>query len=481
MSQTSSATTHPRGNTASHSISSPTTSETIDVIQGSDVDVDFDTMYESLLFEEINDDSSDEDGNEGGEIEIPLELSDKEVLNQSEAQQEVLDITNILQELSANIDSSSISKFNICRSDICNGIVRGMTRKSFSPDKKVSVKFTDNVGLSEGAVDLGGPMREFFTLAIEKVTSGKLFCGKELERFLSPDAKALKQDEYFYAGQLFAMSLVHCGIGRRCLSPILFDSIINGPSEVFVPIQSLYDQELQISLQQLMSAVSVHEANEVIAEKNLEAILKLAGTLRFMSSVSDVKDVATETAHWYVLGRTRSAFESFKNGLNCLGVLDSMLCNPNSFHQVMCFHEQVLSSATFDKLFTVCRSEEESNKWKVESKHLAFWADLLVDIDEGECSISLSDILFFASGLKVVPCRKLSMELTFLHDPETNGELSKFPKADTCSCVLYLPTTLSLYDDFKTTFVFAVQNAKGFGVLSFGYKANVCRKAVWEV
>ena len=47
MSQTSSATTHPRGNTASHSISSPTTSETIDVIQGSDVDVDFDTMYES--------------------------------------------------------------------------------------------------------------------------------------------------------------------------------------------------------------------------------------------------------------------------------------------------------------------------------------------------------------------------------------------------------------------------------------------------
>ena len=63
------------------------------------------------------------------------------------------------------------------------------------------------------------------------------------------------------------MSLVHCGIGTRCLSPILFDSIINGPSEVFVPIQSLYDQELQISLQQLMSAVSVQEANEVIAEK----------------------------------------------------------------------------------------------------------------------------------------------------------------------------------------------------------------------
>ena len=86
-----------------------------------------------------------------------------------------------------------------------------------------------------------------------------------------------------------------------------------------------------------------------------------------------------------------------------------------------------------------------------------------MDIDESECGISLSDILFFASGLKVVPCRKLSMELTVLHDRETNGELSKFPKANTCSCVLYLPTTPSLYDDFKTAFVFVVQNAKGFG------------------
>ena len=121
-----------------------------------------------------------------------------------------------------------------------------MERKSFSPNKKVSVKFPDDVGLSEGAVDLGGPMREFFTLALEKVLSGKLFCGQEHQKFLSYDAKALKQGEYFKAGQLFSMALAHCGIGPRCLSPILFDSMVKGPGEIVVPIDSVYDPELQL-------------------------------------------------------------------------------------------------------------------------------------------------------------------------------------------------------------------------------------------
>ena len=31
----------------------------------------------------------------------------------------------------------------------------------------MSVKFTDDIGNSEGAVDLGGPMKEFFTLVLQ--------------------------------------------------------------------------------------------------------------------------------------------------------------------------------------------------------------------------------------------------------------------------------------------------------------------------
>ena len=34
-------------------------------------------------------------------------------------------------------------------------------RASFVPSRRLSVKFADDVGQSEGAVDLGGPTQEF--------------------------------------------------------------------------------------------------------------------------------------------------------------------------------------------------------------------------------------------------------------------------------------------------------------------------------
>ena len=84
------------------------------------------------------------------------------------------------------------------------------------------------------------------------------------------------------------MALVHCGIGPRCLSPILFDSLVKGPGKVVAPIESVYDPELQLSLQWLMSAQSVDDANKVISDDKLQGILELSRTLRFMKSVCDV-------------------------------------------------------------------------------------------------------------------------------------------------------------------------------------------------
>ena len=85
-----------------------------------------------------------------------------------------------------------------------------------------------------------------------------------------------------------------------------------------------------------------------------------------------------------------------------------------------------------------------------------------MDIEKGERDLSLFDILFFASCLKVVPCHTIEMELAFLIDPEANGQISKFPKANTCSCVLYFPVTCFVYPDFKAAFKFALLYAKGF-------------------
>ena len=307
--------------------------------------------------------------------------------------------------------------------------------------------------------------------------SGKLFCGHERQKFLSYDAKALKHGEYFKVGQLLAMALVHCGIGPWCLSPILFDSLVKGPGEVVVLINSVYDPELQLGLQRLMSTQSVNGANEVIAEEQLQGILELSGTLRFMKSLCDVRDVASETAHWYVLCRTRAAFVGFKSGLNCLGLLDALLHNPDLSRQTFFFHPQVLCSDIFENLLTISRSEELSNRWQLENIILAFCGDLLLDVEEKESGITFSDILFFVSGLKFVPSRWICLELEFLHDAEANGQQSNFPKSNTCSCVLYLTVTHSKYVDFKKALTFAIRNSKGFGPI----RCKSCYKLLFRL
>lgn len=59
----------------------------------------------------------------------------------------------VLNELAAQIDDGSLSKFNIARNFMWEGAKRAVSRKAFLPANKVSVKFTDDSGASEGAID----------------------------------------------------------------------------------------------------------------------------------------------------------------------------------------------------------------------------------------------------------------------------------------------------------------------------------------
>ena len=102
-------------------------------------------------------------------LDDTIDDSDRDEVNADDVQYQPAAVTSqdkemaeILNELAKVINGSCISKFNISRNFLCKGTKRALSRKSFSPANKVSVKFTDDVGASEGAVDLGGPMREFF-------------------------------------------------------------------------------------------------------------------------------------------------------------------------------------------------------------------------------------------------------------------------------------------------------------------------------
>ncbi|XP_034021516.1 uncharacterized protein LOC117506117 [Thalassophryne amazonica] len=80
-----------------------------------------------------------------------------------------ISLQGILETIASRVNNGDIVCFNIIRKNVWDGASRAMCRSNFSPEKKMDVKFTDDYGISEGAVDNGGPTREFFRLCLYEI------------------------------------------------------------------------------------------------------------------------------------------------------------------------------------------------------------------------------------------------------------------------------------------------------------------------
>ena len=258
------------------------------------------------------------------------------------------------------------------------------------------------------------------------------------------------------------MSIVHGGPGPKFFSPVMFQTLISDLSKVTVSMEDVYDCELQMSLQALLDSSSPEEGVQRINEGNLPTILDLAGTLLPVRKLDDIASIVNSTTRWFVMGRAQPALESFLKGLSALGVLDAVKAHPVAFRAVFCNETKEITSEIIETLFAVTTSPVGSSKAIAESLVLSRWRDYLQDIEEGEDSIALSDILFFATGCKVLPPRKISPVIEFLHEADRWGQ-SRFPTANTCSCTLRLPVIHTTYESFKADMTFGIQNGRGFG------------------
>lgn len=70
----------------------------------------------------------------------------------------------IIANLALAVDHKKVSRFNISRSDVWDGAVRGFNRSTYSDNNDMFVKFNDDAGCFEEGLDTGGPRREFLTL-----------------------------------------------------------------------------------------------------------------------------------------------------------------------------------------------------------------------------------------------------------------------------------------------------------------------------
>ena len=95
--------------------------------------------------------------------------------------------SDILQDLASKINHKKKSKFNINRSTVLDGAIRGFKRGTYDPCHTISVRFSDDMGEPEEAVDLGGPRREFLRLLMEALPQSPMFEGEEGKMNLALD------------------------------------------------------------------------------------------------------------------------------------------------------------------------------------------------------------------------------------------------------------------------------------------------------
>ncbi|XP_011487938.2 G2/M phase-specific E3 ubiquitin-protein ligase isoform X2 [Oryzias latipes] len=363
-------------------------------------------------------------------------------------------LSDIIGNLSHDIDHDRVSRFNISRANVWDGAVRGFKRSSYSETCDMLVNFTDDAGVFEEGLDAGGPKREFLSLLMKHLRDRPIFDGPEGHRFLVYNANAVREDAYYIAGKMIAVSVVHGGPGPHFLSENLVHYLA-GQTLFRATVASITEDETRKALQELENSTSVDVLRECLMKHS--TMLQTAGCLRHISKIEEKKDIVSDYLRWYIIDRNSSVLDRFKDGLSALHFLDALQQHPTLLCPVLCHTEKQLTGLELERLFKPDFSPSGSNRRLLEGQTVGYWADYLLDCEEGQSPVTLEDVLMFATGLTSLPPSGLDPlpRLQFLDN-------SMYPMANTCLNTIKLPL-LESYTLFKSQMDFGIQNSPGFG------------------
>ncbi|XP_054886903.1 uncharacterized protein LOC129360602, partial [Poeciliopsis prolifica] len=278
----------------------PSTSECVPV--QSSCYRDYTNLFEPIV---IDDDDDDNDG-----IEYLTEDKKQDLPPEEHAETNVQP-HDIIAELAMGIDHKKVSRFNICRTDVWDGAVRGFQRSTYSDKNDMFIKFNDDAGWLEEGLDTGGPRREFLTLLMAILRNRPIFDGPPESRYIVCNSRAAREDEYFLAGKMIAVCIVHGGPAPHFLSKNLVNYMIGNPS-FSATVEDVKDEEIGKVLKQVLEADSDESLLNVILQNS--GMFQTAGCFRGVKA-SEKKAFVEEYLRWYILDRNHSAIQRFKDGL----------------------------------------------------------------------------------------------------------------------------------------------------------------------
>ncbi|XP_036855388.1 G2/M phase-specific E3 ubiquitin-protein ligase isoform X5 [Manis javanica] len=347
------------------------------------------------------------------------------------------DISTIMVDLGFQIKKKN-KKLCINKSNIWNSALDGFRNQNFNPSYTIEVVYVnenDNFGQEHP-----GSKQEFLSLLMQHLENSPLFEGS-LSKNLSLNSQALKENIYYEAGKMLAISLVHGGPAPGFFSKTLFNCLVYGPENTQPIIDDVSDFDVAQIIIRINTATNMTDLNSVINE--CSNYLELIGCLRLVTSLSDKYMLAKDILVYHVIKRVQAPFESFKQGLKTLGVLEKIQTYPEAFCSIFCHKPENLSAKILSDLFTVHTLPDV--------QALGFWNSYLQAVEDGKSATTVEDILIFATGCNSIP------PAGFKPTPSIECLHMDFPLRNKCNNCLTLPIT-STYKEFQENMDFAIRN-----------------------
>ncbi|KFP58994.1 G2/M phase-specific E3 ubiquitin-protein ligase, partial [Cariama cristata] len=351
------------------------------------------------------------------------------------------EVSNILKDLKLQVNTKT-TRLNINAGNIWNSALKGFRQRNFSPTNTIEIKFTNCKNRSKTDTPAASKHR-FFQLLLLHLQNSSLFEGSSAKN-LSLDFQAVKENLYFEAGKMIAVSLVHGGPSPGFFSKTLFNCLVYGPENVKPALEDVADVDVAQTIKMIKYANSLSSLQSTIHD--YYEFLAAAGCLRPVTALCDKHMLVNDILIHHVIKRIISPLESFRQGLKTLGVLEKMQMHPDVFSSILCYKPERLSAEIICDLFTI-HSSSDVNK----VKGADFWMAYLQDVESGESVVTLEDILLFVTGSFSIPPIGFDPEPTikFLH--------IRYPIGNRLINCLELPIT-NTYEQFKDKMEFTIRN-----------------------
>ncbi|XP_044022635.1 G2/M phase-specific E3 ubiquitin-protein ligase isoform X2 [Siniperca chuatsi] len=349
-------------------------------------------------------------------------------------------------------------------------------RADFDPTHTLSVRFKDEqqTAFPSSLQDGDTARQHFLKLLVKQIQDSVVFEGPDGYKNLALDSQALREDLYFDVGCLLALSLVHGGPPVGFFSRALYQCLFNYPPNRPLAVTHMTpDTHFTSLVSRIAETESLEELKEVMAAS--WEYLELAGCNRPISSLEEREALVEDLVGFAMITRMQLPLQRFREGLQTLGVFDQVQLFPSVFCSVFCDAADRLTAQMVGQLFTVDFSQQE-DRLNRETPVVTFWRHFLLECEVGRSSISLQDLLRFATGAEELPAAGLlpPPSISFLHpsgaDEGGGGQRETvrrrrgvwrdnglLPQSEPASKHLLLPVTSS-YQAFKSSMEQAVSH-----------------------